>query len=631
MRKKFIKKTSVFVLGILMLTVSAVSVSAAPSDCIDVNAKANFTIHKYDAAAAKENGIIIETSGFTGNGKEDSKAEEVLKNYVIQGVEFTYVKVGDIHTDSEGGRLQLLYDIPEKLENILMPGSGREENQYTSTELNQALMRTLADNTAGKNALEQFAAEADGKQAMPLTDEIGVTKAMELPLGLYLIVETKVPANVHTTTDPFFVSLPMTDEEGEEWFYDVNAYPKNQTDYPDLDKLVKQHDDVKKGAPYEDAATASGGELLDYIFVSHLPNITSEATFLKQYTFVDKMDSGMAYNDDFEICFYDNEESARTNTREQAKVIWEKGSPDFTVEYDTEHIDSSRSEKIHKSFHTATIRMTEAGLEEINSRLSRMYMTVSYSCTVNTDSMVILGDKGNVNDVELIWSRTSSEYPDTIRDRTKVYVFGLNIKKSFEQQEGSTGDPGRVQFILQNKTDGHFVTADSSEKGVYYITDGTKAEDEKHASVFMPSKDGNLKINGLEADTYVLTEIATDDGYSLLREPMTIEIKSTVDEMIASKSTLYNSAAKAGSLIESEGERASAEVDQRTANMSGYQWGDIVSTNARVDLDILNSCSFKLPQTGGYGTIFFTLAGCGAALTGAILVTRKSGKDRKEV
>lgn len=56
-----------------------------------------------------------------------------------------------------------------------------------------------------------------------------------------MFVETKVPANVHTTVDPFFVSLPMTDNEGDDWFYDV--YPKNQTNIPDLDKLVRQHDD----------------------------------------------------------------------------------------------------------------------------------------------------------------------------------------------------------------------------------------------------------------------------------------------------------------------------------------------------------------------------------------------------
>ena len=64
MKKIFMKKMSALVLGMSMLAISAVNVSAAPSDCIDVNAKASFTIHRYDAAAAKENGIRIETAGF---------------------------------------------------------------------------------------------------------------------------------------------------------------------------------------------------------------------------------------------------------------------------------------------------------------------------------------------------------------------------------------------------------------------------------------------------------------------------------------------------------------------------------------------------------------------------------------
>ena len=51
-----------------------------------------------------------------------------------------------------------------------------------------------------------------------------------------------------------------------------------------------------------------------------------------------------------------------------------------------------------------------------------------------------------------------------------------------------------------------------------------------------------------------------------------------------------------------------------------------VSTNAEVDMKIINNKSFKLPQTGGYGTWIFTLAGCGAALGGVVLVTKKDKK-----
>lgn len=93
--------------------------------------------------------------------------------------------------------------------------------------------------------MENYIVSASGSTQMPLTKADGTTSATGLQVGLYLFVETKVPANVHTTVDPFFVSLPMTDNEGDDWFYDVDVYPKNQTNIPDLKKLVRQHDDAE--------------------------------------------------------------------------------------------------------------------------------------------------------------------------------------------------------------------------------------------------------------------------------------------------------------------------------------------------------------------------------------------------
>ena len=70
----------------------------------------------------------------------------------------------------------------------------------------------LLNNTQSKNKLEDYVMTGYGHTAMPMTDENGISTATSLPLGLYLIIETKVPANVNTTVDPFFVSLPMTDK-----------------------------------------------------------------------------------------------------------------------------------------------------------------------------------------------------------------------------------------------------------------------------------------------------------------------------------------------------------------------------------------------------------------------------------
>lgn len=80
------------------------------------------------------------------------------------------------------------------------------------------------------------------------TDTSGVVKFEKLPLGLYLVLETKTPDSVRTACEPFFVSVPMTkvsdDANGglTDWLYDVHVFPKNSTAYGQavLQKVGKQ-------------------------------------------------------------------------------------------------------------------------------------------------------------------------------------------------------------------------------------------------------------------------------------------------------------------------------------------------------------------------------------------------------
>ena len=59
-----------------------------------------------------------------------------------------------------------------------------------------------------------------------------------LPLGLYLVMETKSPDQVTTPCEPFLVSVPMTrvgaTNPQSDWLYDVHVYPKNKTSYGDI-------------------------------------------------------------------------------------------------------------------------------------------------------------------------------------------------------------------------------------------------------------------------------------------------------------------------------------------------------------------------------------------------------------
>lgn len=73
------------------------------------------------------------------------------------------------------------------------------------------------------------------------------TKEAGIPLGLYLVIETKTPDQVTTPCQPFLVSVPMTVKENAEdssyvpteWLYDVHVYPKNKTDYGEITLIKK--------------------------------------------------------------------------------------------------------------------------------------------------------------------------------------------------------------------------------------------------------------------------------------------------------------------------------------------------------------------------------------------------------
>lgn len=649
MKFNFIKKMSMAALSAAMVAAPAINIFAAPEDIIDegMNGNATITVHKYDMTAMDEDGVRY--SDFLSDGKQNTAAEETMKRYVVEGVEFSYLKVADINTISENGKIQVMYNLPDALAQIIGVTTDRSDHMYSSDAINDALKNLLVDNTAAKDALEKYIAGGQGVQSM-VTDASGVAKATNLQLGLYLMVETKVPANVHTTVDPFFVSVPMTDVEGTAWFYDVHVYPKNQTNIPDLDKTVRQNDDavLYDDPEYRDTATASQNDKVDYLIVSHLPKITSTATYLTKYDFIDKVTKGIVYNKDAVIYFYDNKTDAETNNTEKAVAKWEipSGNSGSTVmKGDKFEADYSAA---FGNANSVTYRMTEEGLKEINTEHSEQWMVISYSATLSKDAF--LGDVGNTNDVRLDWKRTNMNFPDHLEDRARVFSYGINLQKNFKQDSNSkSADPTKVTFSLQNKTNGYYVTATKVSEGVYDVTDSVKgtnepgqdADGEKAGTGFKPGPDGKLIINGLEADEYVLTELRTDAGYTLLKEPITIKINATEDKFEPSQTTLYDSEDKANNqhkeMIETNGKRASATVDGKDTKMSeqiyttgGTGAGNINSTNARVDMTVTNTPGFTLPQTGGAGTIAFTIAGCAAAAAGVAVITKKSKKDVKE-
>lgn len=118
------------------------------------------------------------------------------------------------------------------------------------------------DTTSGDYKLKTDAPTVK-KVGTQTTNEAGIAKfdkvkegetEKDLPLGLYLVMETKSPDQVTTPCEPFLVSVPMTrvgaTNPQSDWLYDVHVYPKNKTSYGDITL-------TKKGQVGKDAATAA--------------------------------------------------------------------------------------------------------------------------------------------------------------------------------------------------------------------------------------------------------------------------------------------------------------------------------------------------------------------------------------
>ena len=648
--KNMIKKATVAALTAVMILAPIVNVKASSSDVIDTSKTGSLTIHKYDMTAAKQGGVNLDN--FTSTGKQDTAAEAALEKYAIKGVEFSYLRVGDVEQQSENGKIQMIYELPTALQQILCLASSDaaktegSKTYFTSQIINDKLAQALEDNTATKDKLEAYMGQSG--TAMDETNANGVTSKDKLPLGLYLIVETKVPENVTYTTNPWFVQLPSTDSNGDDWFYDVICYPKNETGNPTLDKRVRNNPDqdnvttanadkladftsARNEYKYQSTVTASKAEKLDYQFISKLPHITSSTTYLTTYTFDDTMAKGMTYSKDAVIAIYENRDAAdSTNVNNVDKsgaiAVWKSSdtNPKFTTTYGKSGDGS-----------TMKIEMTKAGLNELNKKYSDKYIMVYYTAKVNTDDRVVLGDKGNSNDVSLTWKRTSTNYYDILKDESIVYSYGYDLTKKFSDGKG---DPIKVKFVVQNKSDNYYLVATGSN-GVYQVTG--KSATEADATQFSPSSTGKLVINGIEADEYGFTETHSDAGYSLLKKEIIVKITKTEANItpteanitgIQSKSdtdSTANDGVPNGAALKNDvtvqTTAASATVDNTKVTMTKRD----ESNNAYVNMEITNQKQFMLPMTGGAGSYLLIIAGVVAAGCGMMILRRNKRQPEK--
>ncbi|WP_306233174.1 SpaH/EbpB family LPXTG-anchored major pilin [Agrococcus beijingensis] len=225
-------------LASLVAVGGALPASAAPN--IDPAAPAALTIHKFEQPV---------TAGQVGTGLELADAD-LTGLVAVEGVEFTVTQLTNLSVLDNDTWARL--------------GAGLDGIQVVDD---------LDDYTLGTPRVAS-------------TNDDGEIKLTGLPLGVYLVQESGVPAptvggpNVVIQTAPFLVTLPQVNQTTGDWFYDVHVYPKNTTALAAKEVSTPDHQVL--------------GTTVDWTITSNAP-VPSQGTQLATYVVQDDLATELDY------------------------------------------------------------------------------------------------------------------------------------------------------------------------------------------------------------------------------------------------------------------------------------------------------------------------------------------------
>ena len=208
------KKAKRFLTGLLSAAL-ALSLCAMPAMAAD-NGETPATTPPQDVWTQETGSITIHKYEYNGQGKPNSTGEENDVDKLPEGATALKGATFSIYQVMDRAALRNYYD-----------GTDGQTKVTVDTYLNEIEDAIKPDQSYSK----VFATDT--------TDENGIASFTELPLGLYVVVETGTPDKVTSPVKPFLVSVPMTKASSlNEWLYDIHVYPKNGTTYGEV-KIVK--------------------------------------------------------------------------------------------------------------------------------------------------------------------------------------------------------------------------------------------------------------------------------------------------------------------------------------------------------------------------------------------------------
>lgn len=202
------------VMALSVCAMPALAADTTSTSTIDTSLKGSITIYKYAQTKDQE-----DASKTNGNGEEIADPN-TIQGSLLPDAEFTLYRVKN--ADELVAYYNGLQDASAK--EFTVSDCFKDGESKTAANLNDKY-------TKGTTAKDD--PTVLGKVDTEKTDKDGVAVFKPLPVGLYLVIETRMPDSVTKAVEPFLVSIPMTreatDTKGTEWLYNVTVYPKNST------------------------------------------------------------------------------------------------------------------------------------------------------------------------------------------------------------------------------------------------------------------------------------------------------------------------------------------------------------------------------------------------------------------
>ena len=497
------------------------------------------------APVTAEAAPVIEQTPTSGNLTVSKKDD---KGHALSGATFAVYKVMSLTPGEEPGDYAS-YTVETAFSSVLSGVTPDALGNYSAAELEEKIqdLKSVVDRGNATAAQTQTTATGTGNAVFS-----------DLPLGYYLVVETSAPDG-YVTGSPFLIAIPSTNNynststAGTSWIYDVTAEPKNTS--VSIDKELA---DPETGA--EQDGSVAVGDYVKYEITTTIPDYPEEYTE-PTFTINDVLSDGLTIQNDpatgeHPVTVTVNGETVTAGADTYTLTANEAGgnNPDLTVAFTSDYIEQHGDESV----------------------------VVTYYAQVNENA--VAGPDGNSNGASVTYNNNPSTTTTAKAEPVKVYSFEIQVVK-FTNEDGTKPLEG-AEFELWNEN--------MSEKLVNALTTNVN---------------GQITFELLDEGTYYLKETKSPAGYTLLADPIKVEITATKE----------NGHATGAFTLRINGEAISTSEETYVSHM-------VPSTGTAV-VAVENHKGFSLPSTGGSGIALFLIIGAAGIITLSVVITKKTKKN----